>query len=115
MLPVLNTTLEQLFDLLGYTVQTKKDIVRSIAKEIEQEALKEAKNGVGENIAIESLNKVQKILGKRETFHILEAVAARVLVNFFAEHKRNYSEQQKEVFLTFLLTNKLKRELEKSL
>jgi transposase-like protein len=107
---VLRETLENLFVLLDYKNATTKNVFEEIEKEINAEM---KKGLLKESKCPKSIHELEKMLTEEEVLQVLETSASRVLVDFFAEHKKRFDERQKEVYLTFLLTNKLQRELEK--
>ena len=109
-------TIKELFYLLNYKPDEVSEIVKKLLEYIGTEALKEMMEGM-------HLDKVNDITSYKDAkghvdsdamLKIVESASARVLVNYFADNKKNFDEKQKEIFLSFLLTSKLQRELEKN-
>ena len=112
---IVRSTLLELFDLLGYDKKEAEKTIGAILTSIEKEVLGEVHEGLQSNERNETndLKSARGCMKEEEFLHTIETASSRVLVNFFADNKKDFDERQKEVFLAFLLTNKLKRELEK--
>ena len=104
---IIKAELENLFKLLEINSDLAKKDISMLLNDITTEAIFEAKEGLKKENA-EKINSLEyAALDKVET------ASSRILVRYYANHKKNYNERQKEIFLTFLLTNKLQRTLSK--
>lgn len=116
MISVIEKTLLELFRLLGFEVEIAKKTVKELLSKIEEEAVFETHEGIhnSKKDKIKNLDQAAKALGDEVFKKIVETASSKILVAYFANNKKGYTENQKEVFLTFLLTNKIHRELEKA-
>ena len=114
--PIVQEELDALFKLLKYGVIDHKKAVEEIVRKIEREIIFELEEGLEKQHCKECDGELSKLKQHvdSETFNkTTETAASRIMVAYYAEAKKEYNEEQKEIFLTFLLTNKLQRALEK--
>ena len=107
MIQTIRNTLLELFRLLGATADSAATDVDELIKLIEHETMTEIIDGLKKEHAesIASIDDAGHHIDEESLKKLLETASSRTLVTYYAKNKKGYSENQKEIFLTFLTTN----------
>jgi hypothetical protein len=108
MIKIVESEIVKLFKLLKVD-----ESLGEMMSDIKKETLLNFKEGMLAKEA-DAMENLEEIKEDERLMKAFETASSKILVRYYADHKKGYSEEQKEIFLTFLLTNKIKRSLESS-